>query len=263
MNHVTYLDAKRPLDDRSLDRDVLSRFESLLPATPTILEVGGGTATMAERLYEWGVVDSGRWVVVDSHADALEAGRRRLAAREDSTTFEEHVELDGLTVEFHAADAFEYAAATDDRFDAVVGCAFFDIVDIEPAVSALSPVSDLVYAPITYDGMTRFDPAIPEDEAVLRQYHEHMREYRAGGPEGATALASALTVLADGDSSWIIEPPYTDGERTVLEHLIDTVESAVGETGYDAGEWARRRRAALSADRLRYEAANRDILARL
>jgi hypothetical protein len=41
------------------------------------------------------------------------------------------------------------------------------------------------------------------------------------------------------------------------------VEAAVGETGYDAGDWAARRRAALGDGRLRYEAANRDLLVRL
>ena len=254
-DHPAYLDAKRALDDRSLNREVLDRFAAELPPEPEILEVGAGTATMVERLVDWGVIDGGRWVAVDAHADALAAGEDRLGNA-----------VGDVAVEFRAADAFEFAseaAAAGERFDAVVGCAFFDVVDAAPAVEAFADVAPLAYAPITYDGETRFAPPDPDDEAVLDRYHRHMREFRPGGPDGASALAREATAIAEGPSPWRIDPPYADGERTVLAHLLDTVEGAVAETGYDAGGWADRRREALDAGRLRYEAANRDLLARL
>ena len=254
-DHATYLDAKRALDDRSLNRSVLDRFASELPPDPDILEVGAGTATMVERFVEWDVIDGGRWVAVDAHEEALAAGEARVGAA-----------VGGVDVEYRVADAFEFAsdAANAGReFDAVVGCAFFDVVDAGPAVDALGEVAPLAYAPITYDGETRFAPPDPEEGAVIDRYHRHMRDYRAGGPDGAAALAREATVIAQGPSDWVIEPPYESGERTVLAHLLDTVEGAVGETGFDASDWAARRRRALEADRLRYEAANRDLLVRL
>ncbi|TKX74038.1 class I SAM-dependent methyltransferase [Halorubrum sp. GN11_10-6_MGM] len=258
-DHATYLDAKRALDDRSLNRDVLDRFAAELPPDPEILEVGAGTATMVERLVDWGVIDGGRWVAVDAHADALAAGEDRIGSEVGDAS-------GGVDVEFRVADAFEYAseaAAAGRQFDAVVGCAFFDVVDARPAVDALADVAPLAYAPITYDGETRFAPPDPDDEVVLDRYHRHMREFRPGGPDGAAALAREATVIAEGPSPWRIEPPYENGERVVLAHLLDTVEGAVAETGYDASDWADRRREALDAGRLRYEAANRDLLARL
>ena len=254
-DHATYLDAKRALDDRSLNRDVLDRFAAELPPEPEILEVGAGTATMVERLVDWGVIDGGRWVAVDAHEAALARGEDRIGS-----------EVDGVNVEFRAADAFEFAreaATAERRFDAVVGCAFFDVVDAAPAVDALADVAPLAYAPITYDGETRFAPSDPDDEAVLDRYHRHMREFRPGGPDGAAALAREASVVAEGPSPWEIEPPYESGERVVLAHLLDTVEGAVGETGYDSSDWATRRREAMRADDLRYEAANRDLLVRL
>ncbi|ELZ31747.1 class I SAM-dependent methyltransferase [Halorubrum tebenquichense] len=254
-DHAAYLDAKRALDDRSLNRAVLDRFADELPPEPEILEVGAGTATMVERLAEWGVIEGGRWVAVDAHEEALAAGEDRLGDA-----------VGGVDVEYRVADAFAFAsdaAAAGQRFDAVVGCAFFDVVDAAPAVDALAEVAPVAYAPITYDGETRFAPPDPDDDAVLDRYRRHMREFRPGGPEGAASLARAATVIAEGPSPWEIEPPYEAGERTVLAHLLDTVEEAVGETGLDAGEWADRRREALRAERLRYEAANRDLLVRL
>lgn len=262
-DHLRYLEAKRAVDDRALDRNVLSAFAESLPSEPTVLEVGSGTATMPERLYEWGVLESGRWIAVDNHADALGTGRDRLTARRGSTVENGGVRLGDLTVAFLEAGAFEYAAGRERQFDAVVGSAFFDIVDTERAVDAFGTVTDLVYAPITYDGATAFDPGDPEDGAVLDRYERHMREYRAGGPDGATALEGALSdVLAAAPSPWLVEPPYADGERTVTAHVIDTIEAAVRETGYDAGGWADRRRRQLSSGELHYEARNRDLLGR-
>ena len=281
IDHAAYLDAKRSLDDRSIDRGVLSRFAAELPPDPTILEVGAGTVTMVERLRDWGVLDGGRWVAVDAHEAALSTGRRRLAGRSDSRVVRDGVEgehgevggdhdgdpivrLGDLAVEFRVADAFEYAATTDERFDAVVGCAFFDVVDADSAVETLSAVSSLAYAPITYDGETTVAPPDPDDEAVLDGYHRHMREYRPGGPEGAADLMwAAADVVASGPSPWRIEPPYTDDEQAVLAHLLDTIESAVGETGYDASDWAARRREAVASAELAYTARNRDLLVRL
>ena len=254
-DHATYLDAKRALDDRSLNREVLDRFASELPPEPEILEVGAGTATMVERFGEWDVIEGGRWVAVDAHEEALDAGEARVGDA-----------VGDIDVEYRVADAFEFAsdaAAAGRRFDAVVGCAFFDVVDAAPAVDALGEVAPLAYAPITYDGETRFAPADPDEETVIDRYHHHMREYRPGGPDGAAALARETTVIAQGPSDWVIGPPYESGERTVLAHLLDTVKDAVGETGLDASGWAERRREALGDGRLRYEAANRDLLVRI
>ena len=270
IDHAAYLDAKRGLDDRSLNRDVLRAFADALPPEPTVLEVGAGTGTMVQRLHEWGVINAGRWVAVDTHEGAIRAGRKRIASHPDGSVDESAggggatVRLGEFTIDFRVADAFEYAASTDESFDAVVGCAFFDVVDAAPAVERLGAVAPLAYAPITYDGETTLSPADPGDEAVFDAYHRHMRAYRPGGPEGSAALARAAeSIVADGPSPWVIEPPYDTDDETVLAHLLDTIETSVGETGHDAGDWASRRRATMAAGDLTYRARNRDLLVRL
>ncbi len=263
MSDVSYLNAKREIDDRALDRSVLRAFTDRLPDEPTILEVGAGTMTMPERLIEWGVIGSGRWVAVDSHAEAIEAGRTRLCSRPETVETEAIIRLGNVTIDPVVADVFEYVSDADERFDAVIGSAFFDIVDAERAVSVFRTVSDLLYAPITYDGETVFEPDDSEDDLVLERYEHHMREYRQGSPNGAATLSDALAdVLIDQPSPWRIEPPYTKSEQIVLERLLETIENAVNEAGGDASEWVRRRRAQLAADLLRYRATNRDLLGR-
>lgn len=262
-DHVTYLESKRALDDRALARGVLSRLESELPEQPTVLEVGAGTLTMVERLFEWGVVDATEWVAVDHDEAALEAGVRRLDARADTTSTAAGIRRGATHIEVVVDDAFTFAEATDRSFDLLVGCAFFDLVDLERAAASFDSVSPLVYAPITYDGRTVFEPSDREDDAVLDRYRAHMESYRDGSPDGAAELASVLeSVLADEPSPWVVEPPYHPGTQVVVEHVIDTIETAVEETGYDASEWANRRRTQLDAGELRYEASNRDLLGR-
>lgn len=260
-----YLEAKRTVDDEALSRDVLWRFVDELPESPTVLEVGAGTVTMPQRLYELGAVESGRWVAVDRHTAALEAGRARLEGHPDGAADVggDSVRLGSIAVECVTADVFEYAAETDERFDAVVGCAFFDLVDATRAVADLGAVADLVYAPITYDDTTTFTPADPEDDTVLGWYRRHMLEHRSGNPAGATALEEALSVvLTAAPSPWIVTPPYSLDERVVVSSVLETIETAVAETGNDASDWADRRRAQLVAGVLRYAAANRDVLGR-
>lgn len=260
--HLDYLEAKRALDDRALDRDVLATAFEPLSDEPRIAEVGAGTVPMVERLHEWDVLNGGKWVAVDSDAEALRRGRARLLDRPDAAPTDAGIVLGDVDVRLVEADAFEYAARAPPA-DLLVGCAFFDLVD-PGRLSALASLADRVYAPITYDGTTAFEPADPEDGAVLAAYREHMRDSRPGSPDGGEALRATLsTVETVGASPWRVEPPYDPGERTVVEHVLGTIEAAVGEVGYDASAWTRRRQAQLEAGRLCYRAENVDVVGRL
>lgn len=278
-DHVAYLEAKRGVDDRSLSRRALRRAFEPLPDEPRILEVGAGTATMVERLHEWDVLDAGEWIAVDSHAGAIRRGRERLLARADARPLDgaganaasrsssdgrsdRGVALGDLEVELVRADAFAHAERAEPA-SLLVGCAFFDVVDLG-RLSAFEPLADRVYAPITYDGTTRFEPADPEDDRVLGTYREHMARCRPGSPDGGEALRAALSAVETAARSpWVIEPPYRAGERVVVEHVLGAIESAVGELGVDASAWAGRRRRQLAADELRYRAENVDVVGRL
>ena len=260
--HISYLEAKRELDDRSLDRRVLSIAFGPLSDAPRIVEVGAGTLTMVERLHEWGVLDGGEWTAIDSHARALRHGRRRLLERPDATATDDGVALGTINVRLRETDAFTYEPRGPPAA-LLVGCAFFDLVDLD-RLSAFAPFADRVYAPITYDGTTSFEPADREDEAVLSAYREHMESHRPGTPDGARALRAALaSVDRVGASPWEIVPPYRIEEARVVDAVLETIERAVAETGFSARGWADRRRAQLAEGKLRYRAENVDIYGRM
>jgi hypothetical protein len=260
-----YLAAKERVDDRALHRPTLDRVEADLRdragdrAGPVrILEVGAGLGSMARRLVEWDRLPSAvEYTAIERQGDLVAAARDRTAdwARErygpDAVTGEGTPEApfrlrgdDGdptVTATFRTADAFAFAerAAADGRtFDLAVAAAFVDVVDPEAVLEAVAPLlpNGRLYAPITFDGVTAFGPGRDPDtsEAVLDAYHATMRGPDRGGPRTGRALLGAVpatggTVVAAGGSDWVVTPPYAGEEAYFLHHLLDTVESAVGD----------------------------------
>ncbi|WP_101296702.1 class I SAM-dependent methyltransferase [Halegenticoccus soli] len=298
-----YLAAKRTVDDRALHRPTLDRLSAGLAERAaesdgpiSVLEVGAGIGTMLRRLLSWNrLPDDVAYTAVDLDPGLIDAARERLAdwARERGYRTAPadggfRLRRDGATVavEFVAADAFDFAARVDgDReWDALVACAFLDLVDLRPALSALFPLvspGGRCYFPITFDGETRFEP-VPDpafERKLTDAYHATMdAPDRPGCSETGRKLPSAVgdcggEVLASGRSDWVVEPPYPADEAYFLHHIVDTVEGAVADAidagdaaGIDRGDlraWADDRHAAVERGELRYETRQIDLLGRV
>jgi len=262
-----YLRAKRTVDDRALDRRLVEILRERLAdraaasAGPLrVLEVGAGIGTMVARLIDWGVLPPGetRYVAVDRDGETL-AGlgpflREWATDREGSVSIEAAagnadgdalvVETDARTVRVEpvAADAVAYAAERPSEWDALIGMALLDVLDLDgldALVDALAP-GGTYYFPITFDGGTRFRPAHPDDRAVERLYHRHMDEKPGGNSRAGGAALSRLraaddsTLLGVAGSDWVVRPAdgaagYPGDEAFFVRHILDTVEDAVGE----------------------------------
>ena|GEM_PF-124883 len=268
-----YLRAKRAVDDRALDRRLVGLLRERLADRAAsegplrVLEVGSGIGTMVARLIEWEVLPPGetRYVAVDRDAGAL-AGlepflREWAADRSASVSVDEADEggeADALVVESNArtvrvepvaADAVAFAGERPDEFDALIGMALLDVLDLDglgTLLDALAP-GGTYYFPITFDGGTRFRPSHPADRAIERRYHAHM-DAKPGGSSraGGDALArlrevDGSSLLGVAGSDWVVRPvevgdrrtpsdsPYPGDEAFFLRHILDTVEAAVGE----------------------------------
>jgi hypothetical protein len=260
-----YLLAKRTVDDRALDRRLVEMLGERLADRAAardgplrVLEVGAGVGTMVARLIDWEVLPPGesRYVAVDRDAETL-AGLgpflREWAAERDARTSVDDggsgddalvVETDARTVRVEpvAADAPAYAAAHAGDSDALIGMALLDVLGLDrldPLLDALAP-GGTYYFPITFDGGTRFRPTRPDDRAIERLYHRHMDEKPGGNSRaGGAALArlreaDGSTLLGVAGSDWIARPAdgeagYPGDEAFFLRHILDTVETAVGE----------------------------------
>lgn len=313
---VAYLAAKRTVDDRAIHRPTFDRLADELDARAAargddpvrILEVGVGIGTMIERLRAWEALpDHVAYVGVDVDEDAIAAAADRLQGNgfeavddrlesvAEGRTFRRSGGGTELSVTLQAADAFVFAAdravasdADEPAFDLLIGMAFLDIVDFDRVAETLLPLLDgggLGYFPITFDGVTVFEPvADPDREARLcAAYHAAMdAPDRPGGSHTGRRLLSALPAagaerLAAGGSDWVVTPDadggYPAAEADFLRHIVGTVAGAVETetpvekraslTDREVAAWADRRRAQIDRGELVYVAHNLDHLIRM
>ena len=313
-----YLEAKRTVDDRALHRPTLDALRQALTKRSTpirIVEVGCGTGAMLRRLLRWevlpeavvyhgldldpGAVDSAATELVTWAEDAGFAVDRANApdgfeAGSDGfeTTTVGLTADDGASVRatFAVGDAVDAARRLDATYDLLVGCAVFDLLDLEEALEPLLRLvpGGLVYAPITFDGETFFRPAAASDDApvvapemeraVIAAYHETMdAPSRPGGSRAGRELleafpAAGCRIRAAGAAGWLVTPPYPGDEAYFLHHLIDGIEAVVVDAQPPRDEpdplsreavttWADRRHRAVSMSALVYGAHNLDVLA--
>jgi len=263
-----YLEAKRTVDDRALDHRVRDRLLDELPGAPRIREAGVGTGVTVPRLLDWGVT-AGDYLGVDRDPDVIEYARERRASECGGDRIEGGFRVADLTVRFAQGDAltaFEGAGA-----DCVVAQAFLDLVPIDDALDAFADAltpGGLVYAPITFDGETAFQPDHPADDAVVAAYHDAIdaepgRDARAGRHLLDRCRARDGDLLAVGASDWIVYPPYPADERAFLATILEFVAEAVGGRVDGADDWLRTRRRQLDDGRLSYVAHGYDALYRV
>ena len=68
-----YLLSKQSVDDRALNKDVLSALKSHLPEQPIrIIEVGAGIGTMLRRLVRWDILQKAEYMIVDEMTENIE-----------------------------------------------------------------------------------------------------------------------------------------------------------------------------------------------
>jgi SAM-dependent methyltransferase len=272
MDHADerYLAAKRTVDDRAFDRRVRDRLLDELPATPRVLEAGCGTGVTVPRLVDWGVT-AGSYRGVDRDPTVVAAARESGPGGLDSHPVDGGFRVGDLTARFETGDALD--AFDDERADLVVAQAFLDLVPIDAALDAFAGAlgpDGLVYAPITFDGETIFQPDHPADDAVVAAYHAAIddapgRDARAGRHLLDACRARDGDLLAAGASDWVVHPRdggYPAEERRFLATILAFVEDAVAGTVPDADAWLRTRRRQLEAGALTYVAHGYDVLYR-
>ena len=253
-----YLEAKRTVDDRAIDRRVLETLRRRLENIegPAIADIGAGVGTGIERLVDWGVVAEPIYTAIEPDRELLADARSRLEAR--------------LHGEFIASTLTDFAAKDDNhaRYDLVIAHAFLDIVELAPALKnlvSLARPGGFLYFPITFDGETIFEPAREDDAAILSRYHASMGAI--GDSKTGRKLVHALQehpvdVVEMASSDWIVFPTagsYPSDEAFFLKFVVGMVERTLGER---AKRWAAARREQIDDGQLLYIAHQIDCLAR-
>lgn len=271
--HVRYLEAKRSVDDRALNRRVRDRLLDELPAAPDIVEFAAGTGVTVPRLIEWGVTDFD-YRGIDRDPDLVQDARERragdLASAVGAVTPREHGFRAGdATVAFRVGDAL---AVGEGDADLVVAQAFADLVPLDALLDALDRAlgpDGVAYLPITFDGATLFQPDHPADDRVAAAYHDEIaaepgRDPRAGRHLLDRCRAADGDLLAAGASDWLVRPvegAYPADEAFFLGRILEFVADALDGAGVDGGDdWLATRREQLAAGELTYVAHQYDLL---
>jgi len=211
-----YLLAKQSVDDRALNKDVLSALEASLPdKSLSIIEVGGGIGTMLTRLLRWDVISQAEYVLVDEMAENIEfttkwlpewAGEnglhvenlsdeasrgvssrrrpRRRGGRLEQYLLRLFDEKRDILVKLVCADVFDFVAQNPASIDLLIAHAFLDLLPMPESLPKLFTLTkNLAWLTVNFDGVTSFEPTIDRelDARIERLYHETMDARPGGG----------------------------------------------------------------------------------
>lgn len=291
-----YLDAKYPLDSRSLNRDVLENLKQALTAKPHLrcLDLGTGTGAMPKRLIDLDLNASLDITGLDIDAGLLDLAAEQLAQKLRDLGFQ--TEKSGhrisarrneqiVRVHFECASVFDWIPGENiGNFDLISAHAFMDIVPLQPLVEKILDLlvpGGIFYSTLNYDGETALVPVYSDEEYernILEHYNRSMELRRINGlPTGGArsgrrllgALATAgFAVHSYGSSDWNITPVnglYRDQDTLCLESLLCMIHGeASGNEIFGAGTlaaWHSDRSRAIDAGILGMIVHQLDILA--
>lgn len=222
-----------------------------------VTDIGCGTGSnlrgMADLLPE-----QQTWTLVDYDAGLLQAARAELAAWADGhheTGDDLHLEKgrQRIAVSFRQADL---SANLDDALgqscDLVTAAAFFDLASvafIRTFAQAVTARRAAFYTVLTYNGISRWQPHHPADNAVTSAFHRHQMTDKglgvAAGPMAPMHLSDQFQFaeysVQEGDSPWLLGP----GDQALMDEVQRGHAAAVAEIGgVDAAalkSWASRK----------------------
>jgi hypothetical protein len=285
-----YLLSKQSVDDRALNKDVLSALRANLPGQPfRIIEVGAGIGTMLRRLIRWNVIHQCEYVMVDEMAENVDYASEWVndCAEESGLGVEgigkNQVRVFDRTrdvhINFEQADVFDFIQKNKQPADLLIAHALLDLLPMpESLPKLLTLTNNLVWLTINFDGVTTFEPTIDAefDEKIVKLYHESMDKRATGGDSksGRHLLGhlrnAGVKILEAGASDWMVyakEEQYPEDEAYFLHFILHFFEESLSgneELNTTAfSDWLAKRREQIIKGELVYIAHQMDFLARL
>lgn len=256
--HFTrFLEAKRPIDDRSLNRrcwaSLLNWCRAVDRGRPLrVIEAGAGIGTMVQRLAEATPSIDLQYTAVDLDGSLLAEARARLAAWvEDQGGRSQDLQGDTMIlrvgprmirIDFVESDIFEMGLVGGRAWDLLMAHSFLDLVDLEvalPTLRSLLRPGGVCYFSLVFDGVSIFRPVLDEtlDRHIVDCYHRSMdsrfqpeetgRHSQTGRILLEALVASRHRIRCSGSSDWIVVPPYPGDEAYFLHHILHFIEDAL------------------------------------
>lgn len=285
-----YLLSKQSVDDRALNKDVLSVLKVNLPREPlTITEIGGGIGTMLARLLRWDVISRAEYTLVDEMGENIDFARTWLPEWAEGNGLETEEIGKGelrifdvrhdVRVKLVQADVFEFIGQGLKPADLLIAHAFLDLLTMPGSLPKLFTLTkDLAWLTLNFDGVTSLEPIIDAelDAKIERLYHETMDTRPSGGDSrsGRHLFGYLKQVGAEieavGSSDWVVHPvdgQYPKDEEYFLQIILHFFEQSLGghpELDKAAfANWLQKRREQVARGELVYIAHQMDFLARV
>ena len=285
-----YLLSKQSVDDRALNKDVLTALKANLSPQPLrVIEVGAGIGTMLVRLLRWEVTSQIKYTLVDEMDENVQFARTWLPewARENGLEVEETSTNEirffdarrDVRVKLVRADVFDFIDGQPEPADLLIAHAFLDLLPMpEGLVKLLTLTKNLAWLTINFDGVTTFAPSLdPElDSLIEKLYHLTMDTRPSGGDSQSGKhlfghlKQTGAKIEAAGASDWVVYPVdgrYPADEAYFLQFILHFFEESLeNHPELDAAafaEWLAKRREQIERGELVYIAHQMDFLARI
>ena len=240
-----WLALREAADHRARDGMLAMALADALQSRPTVtvVDVGCGTGSNIRATYAaLGAVQN--WTLVDYDPRLLAAAREALSKWADATDSSGGnliLKKSGKTlhVGFRQADLnADLDAALGARADLVTASALFDLCSgsfIGRFAKAVAARRAIFYTVLTYNGIQRWTPKHPLDEAMSEAFHAHQKTDKgfgiSSGPDAPAALKQAFTAagydVREGDSPWLL----ARSDQALIDALVPGYAGAVRETG--------------------------------
>jgi SAM-dependent methyltransferase len=240
-----WLALREPVDHRSRSGEIAQALAARFAARGEIdvVDLGCGTGSNLRGTAP-ALADTQHWVLVDYADDLLAAARQTLMRWADTAADERDALVlskggKQIRARFQRADlSRDLEDALGVKPDLVTASALFDLCSvnfIKGCARAVSERRAVFYTALTYNGIQRWTPRQPSDNAMVAAFHAHqMTDKGFGASAGPTApahLADAFRAsgysLLEGDSPWELGADDADLIRQLAAGFAD----AVSETG--------------------------------
>lgn len=285
-NYADYLDLKKAVDDRSLNKAVWEKMarwigEGFPQDRPLrILEIGAGIGTMIERLLETNLLGRCEYTAVELEAGFEQAASRRHGMWAERNGLRMHQVSDDrwsmtgdklqLNVQWRREDALRiHESVAPEHFDLIIGHAVIDLLPVPvcmPNLLSCLRRQGAFYFSLNYAGETLFLPPDDEDDAILTAYNADMdkrfpdldwKPSQTGQALGPWLVSQGHHLLAEGVSDWKLRARQDDPTNLFIENILATIETALaGMPGLP--QWLVLRRQQLKESELMFRATNKD-----
>ena len=291
-NYAKYLAAKKTVDDRALNADVLRCLRTRIQAGGDrelrVLELGAGLGTMPARLIELDILRRASYTLLDADISLLEESSRWLSdwARTRKVPFREEQGTLYLhnTIEMRKDNRDISEVVLDPtarhQYDVLIANAVLDLFDVSrilPLLLSLLKPTGTFWFSINFDGESIFMPEHAHDGPLLDAYHRSMDERTGHGFAGGNSRTgrrlfqqlreAGATVMAAGSSDWVVygqEGSYPHEEAEFLHCIVQTIQEQLHrEIGIDRShveDWVATRRKQIERGELVYVAHQLDFV---